>query len=115
EAARPLVAELKVAARPEAAGLDADVGAVGRAVEAAATGRSAREAAEILPGEGVAAAAVVLLALLLVAQRVVGLLDLLEALGRLRVVRVAVRVVLARQLPVLLLDVGGAGVLTDAE
>ena len=58
---------------------------------------------------------VVLLALLGVGERVVGALDLLELLLRLRVVGVAVRVVLARQLAVRLLDLLVGGLLGDAE
>ena len=64
---------------------------------AAAEPRAAAEAGEH-------AAGVVLLALLGVRERVVGLLDLLEALLGLRVVLVAVGVVLARQLAVGALD-----------
>ena len=57
---------------------------------------------------------VVLLALLGIGERVVGALDLLELLLRRRVVGVAVRVVLARQLPVRLLDLLLGGLLGDA-
>ena len=60
-------------------------------------------------------AAVVLLALVRVADDVVGRLDLLEALLGLRVVRVAVRVVLARELAVGLLDLVGRRLAVDAE
>ena len=61
------------------------------------------------------AAAVVLLALLGIRQDVVGLGDLLEALLGRGVPRVAVRVVLARELAVGLLDVVGRGLLVDPE
>ena len=58
---------------------------------------------------------VVLLALLGVAEDVVGLGDLLEALLGLGVALVGVRVELAGELPVRLLDLGVGGVLGDAE
>ena len=61
------------------------------------------------------AALVVLLALLGVGQDRVRLLDLLEALLGLLVARVLVRVVLARELAVGLLDLLGGGLLVDAE
>src|SRR5207247_4316028 len=64
---------------------------------AAPTGKSART--PVGRAEGV-----VLLALLGVGEDVVGALDLLEALLRLRVARVLVRVVLADELAVRLLD-----------
>src|SRR5205814_4083551 len=57
---------------------------------------------------------VVPLALLGIAEDLVGLIDLLEALLGLRLL-VDVRVVLARQLPVGLLDVDGRGVLGNAK
>src|SRR5262249_46020838 len=60
-------------------------------------------------------ATVVLLALLRVAHDVVGRLDLLEALLGLVVAGIAVRVVLARQLAVGLLDLLGRGLLVDPE
>src|SRR5207248_2023598 len=75
-----------------------------------ATGeRAGVEASAAEAGER-AAAAVVLLALLGIREHIVGLRDLLEALLRSLVARVAVRVVLARQLAVSLLDllIGGA-------
>jgi hypothetical protein len=64
-----------------------------------ATAREATAAAGKAPGAepGEAAAGVVLLALLGVRERVVGLLDLLEALLGLLVVRIAVRMPLPRQ------------------
>ena len=62
-----------------------------------------------------AGAAVVLLALVGVAEHVVGLGDLLEALLGLLVVGVAVGVVLARELAVGLLDLLGSRLLVDAE
>ena len=61
------------------------------------------------------AALVVLLALLGVGQDRVRLLHLLEALLGLLVARVLVRVVLARELAVGLLDLVGRGLLVDAE
>ena len=61
------------------------------------------------------AAAVVLLALVGVAEDVVGRRDLLEALLGLLVARVAVRVVLARELAVGLLDLVRRRLLVDAE
>ena len=60
-------------------------------------------------------AAVVLLALLGVAEDVVGGLDLLEALLGPRVARVAVRVELARELAVGLLDLVVGRLLLDAQ
>ncbi len=62
------------------------------------------------PGAGV-----VLLALLGIAEHVVGLGDLLEARLRLLVVRVAVGVVLTRELAVGLLDLLGGRLLVDPE
>src|SRR5262249_127504 len=71
---------------------------------------------EARPGAtAVLAEAVVLLALLLVGERVVRVLDLLELLFRGGVARVLVRVVLRRQLAVRLLDLIGRGVLLDAQ
>src|SRR4029078_4125360 len=61
------------------------------------------------------AEAVVLLPLLRVGEYVVGALDLLEALLRRGVARVRVRVVLARELAVRLLDLVLARALRDAE
>ena len=65
--------------------------------------------------ERVEPAAVVLLALVGVAEDVVGGLDLLEALLGLGVVRVAVGVVLADELAVRLLDLVGRRLLVDAQ
>src|SRR5262249_55728159 len=59
--------------------------------------------------------AVVLLALLLIGERVVRVLDFLELLLRGRVAGVLVRVVLRRQFAVRLLDLVGGGVLLDAQ
>src|SRR5262249_3820182 len=77
------------------------------------------EAAEAAAGAGAgrerAAAAVVLLALLGIAEHVVRLGDLLEAGLRLLIVRIAVRVVLARELAVGLLDFLGSGLLVNPE
>ena len=77
------------------------------------------EAAEAAAGPGAggerAGAAVVLLALLGVAEHVVGLGDLLEARLGLLVVGVAVGVVLARELAVGLLDLLGGRLLVDPE
>ena len=87
----------------EAADVEAEAGAL--------AGRAARPAA----AHPEHAAAVVLLALLRVAQDVVGRLDLLEALLGLLVAGIAVRVVLARQLAVGLLDLLGRGLLVDPE
>ena len=67
------------------------------------------------PGGERTGAAVVLLALLRVAQHVVGLGDLLEARLCLLVVRVAVGVVLAREFAVGLLDLLGRRFLVDPE
>src|SRR4051794_22005236 len=83
---------------------------VGRAAAGAARAPAAAERV----GAGEHAAAVVLLALLGVAQDVVGLGDLLEALLRHRIL-VGVRVVLARELAVRLLDVVLRRLLVDAE
>ena len=79
-----------------------------------AAARAGPEGARIEAAED-PAAGVVSLALLRVGQDVVGLLDLLEALlGRL-VTGVAVGVVLARELPVGLLDLVRRGLLVDPE
>src|SRR4051794_232200 len=90
----------------EAAGLEA--------AEAALATAGARPAAPATGAEE-DPAAVVLLALVRVAHDVVGGLDLLEALLGLGVVRVAVRVVLARELAVGLLDLLGRRLAVDAE
>jgi hypothetical protein len=90
---------------------------------AEASGLEAAEAAlaRPLPGARPAAraeedpAAVVLLALVRVADDVVGRLDLLEALLGRRVVRVAVGVVTARELAVGLFDLVGRRLAVDAE
>src|SRR5439155_1160289 len=100
-------------------------------LRSAATATAAEQAAEDVaevevaeverrrPGSRTAAVAraegVVLLALLGVREHVVGVLDLLEALLRLGVARVLVRVVLLDELAVGLLQVGSRRVLGDAE
>jgi hypothetical protein len=89
----------------EVAGVEAAEAALARA------GAGARASA----GAEEDAAAVVLLALVGVAQDVVGRLDLLEALLGRGVVRVAVRVVLAGQFAVGLLDVVGRRLAVDAQ
>ena len=81
--------------------------------EAAAAGPAAGNAAAAEADEH--AAGVVLLALLGVRERVVGALDLLEALLGRRVVGVAVGVVLARELAVRLLDLVVRRLPVDAE
>src|SRR5204863_6965614 len=86
---------------------------VAEAAEAAlAEGTRAKPTAR---GAEEAAALVVLLALVGLADQVVGALDLLEALLGRVVVGVAVGVVLARELAVGLLDVLLRGLLVDAE
>ena len=82
-------------------------------VEAAARAAGARRPGAA--GERVEPAAVVLLALLRVAEHVVGVLDLLEALLGLGVAGVAVGVVLAHELAVRLLDLLRRRLLVDAE
>ena len=62
-----------------------------------------------------AAVAVVHFPLFRVVEHVEGGLDFLEFLDSLRIVRVHVRMVLACQLPVGLLDIGRGGVAGDAE
>ncbi len=74
--------------------------------------RAARRAAA---KSGKGTARVVLLALLGVRERVVGALDFLELLLGFRIVGVAVRVVLAGQLPVGLLDLLGRSAFGDAQ
>src|SRR5439155_1307151 len=99
---------LLAAASEEAAEEVAQVGEVEPLrVEAEATGPG--------PGAVLAAEAVVLLALLRVREHVVGVLDLLEALLRLGVARVRVRMVLPGELAVGLLDLVLARALRDAE
>ena len=111
--------------------LDLDVRPALAALRAAAAAAAAASAAEE-PAEDVAevevaevdvgrprpavgrAEGVVLLALLGIGEDVVGLLDLLEPLLGLGIARVVVRVVLAGELPVGLLQVVGGGVLGDA-
>src|SRR5919106_38232 len=92
-----------------------DVAEIGREATCAraAGGSTAERAAAAEPGEHTPG--VVLLALLRVGQRVVGLLHLLEALLGPRVVLVAVRVVLAGELPIRLLDLVLRGLLRDSE
>src|SRR5262249_39066103 len=63
----------------------------------------------------VAAQLIVLLALVNVAQHVVRLIDLLEAVGGLRVVGVAVRMVLLREAPERLLDLVRGGGFGDSQ
>ena len=101
------------AAAPAAGGLAEEVGE--DVAEAARV--EARLAAAAAPDvrERVAQLAVVLLALVGIAEHVVGLGDLLEALLGLRVARVLVGVVLARELAVGLLDVVGRRLALDAE
>ncbi len=109
--------------------LDLDVGAALAAVRfgaaaPAAAEEAAEEVAEVEVGEvdvgGTRAAVagaegVVLLALVRLAQHVVGLLDLLELRLRRRVARIAVGVVLTRELAIRLLQLVGRGVLGDTE
>src|SRR6185312_13489057 len=114
-------------------GLDvgAAAGAGGGPAPAAAVEQAAEEVAQVEAGRGVAevgaleasalagperaAEAVVLLAPVRIGERVVRLPDRLEALLGRRVARVRVRVVLAGQLAVGLLDLVGARALGDAE
>src|SRR3954471_136543 len=111
---RPAGARLRAAAEQvaqdvaEAAGLEAAEAALAR-------GPAAPRPAAAPAGAEEDPAAVVLLALVGVAHDVVGRLDLLEALLGLRVVRVAVRVVLARELAVGLLDLVGRRLALDAQ
>src|SRR5919106_1229234 len=85
-----------------------EVADVARPLEVAAARRAG-------PGEEARPDLVVLLALLRIGEDVVGALDLLEALLRLRIPRVRVRVVLAGQLAVRLLDLGRGRGLGDSE
>ena len=106
--------------RPGPGRVDADVGPVrGPVVPAAPAGGAAREPLERVPlepaAERVAAGPVVRLPLGLVAERVVGLLDLLEPLLGGGVAGVPVGVVLLGEPPVRFLDLLGGGVLVDAE
>ena len=107
--------------------------AAGRAVaagvaSAAAGEQPAKEVLEASPATGAAAAAaggepcaahgpdgVILLALVGIGKHGVGLGDVLELLLRSGVARVGVRVVLPRELPVGLLDVGVGSVLGDSK
>src|SRR5205807_6626183 len=79
------------------------------------TGVEPSEAPRAARGRERARAPVVLAALLRIAEHVVGLLHALEALLGLVVAGVAVRVVLARQLPVRLLDLVLGRVLRDPQ
>src|SRR5262245_5092519 len=83
--------------------------------EAAAARDSARAREASRPEAGEASPRVVLLALLLIGEDVVRLLDLLEVLLGLFVIRVAIRMPLAGELPVGLLDLVLRGALLDAQ
>src|SRR5439155_20019889 len=85
------------------------------ATRAAWAAWATRAEAAAVTGRGHVADLVVLLPLLLVAQDVVRRGNLLEAVLRVLVPRVRVRVVLLRELAVCLLDLGGRRVLGHAE
>src|SRR5947209_6257039 len=104
----PLALGAPAARAPEQVGQDV---AKGRGVESAA----AKPAAGERPAGERPRAAVVLLALLGVAEHVVGLGDLLEARLRLLIAGVAIGVVLARELAVGLLDLIGRGLLVHPQ
>ena len=106
--------------------LGLEVAAARRRGLAAATAEDGREDVAEVGGEGAGAtpapteapeepAGVVLLALVGVGERVVGLLDVFETLLGSGVVRIAIRVVLAGQLAVGLLDLVGARLPPDAK
>src|SRR5207244_2581144 len=92
-----------------------DVADPAEAAEAARAPTATAERVRVEAGAEDPAAGVVALALVGVRQDRVGLLDLLEPLLRRRVARVLVRVVLARELAVGLLDLLVGGLLVDAE
>src|SRR5882757_177780 len=100
---------------PRAGAAAEDVGHVERRPAAGEAGSAAEVAASRAAAGEQCAGLVVLLALVLVGEDVVGLGHVLELGFGLGVARVLVRVQLAGQLAVRLLDVGGRGVLGDAQ